>query len=54
MCWGKKAYSKEKHRGIAEMYVSDERFKAYYNKIENGCADFLRDAINIYCKQLLY
>jgi hypothetical protein len=31
------------------MYVADERFKAHYEKIFPGCAEFLRDAINIYC-----
>ena len=35
--------------GLGEMYVADERFKAYYDKIAPGCAEFLRDAINIYC-----
>ena len=42
-------YSKEYHIGLAEMYAADERFKAYYEKIAPGCAEFLRDAINIYC-----
>ncbi|WP_342025964.1 MerR family transcriptional regulator [Cytobacillus pseudoceanisediminis] len=44
-------YSKEAHAGLAEMYVADERFKAYYDKIRPGAADFLRDAINIYTGQ---
>lgn len=42
-------YSKEYHRGLGEMYVSDERFRANYNKLAPGCAEFLHDAINIYC-----
>jgi DNA-binding transcriptional MerR regulator len=42
-------YSMEYHKGLGEMYVADERFKAYYEKIAPGCAEFLRDAINIYC-----
>ena len=42
-------YSKEYHRGLGEMYVSDERFRANYDKLAPGCAEFLRDAINIYC-----
>jgi len=42
-------YSKEYHMGLAEMYVADERFKAHYDKIAPGCAEFLRDAINVYC-----
>ena len=42
-------YSKEAHIGVAQMYVDDPRFTAYYDKIAVGCAEFLRDAINVYC-----
>jgi len=42
------SYSKEAHAGIAEMYVNDERFTAYYDKEQPGMAKFLRDAILIY------
>lgn len=38
-------YSEEAHRGLAEMYVSDERFKAYYDRKGPGATEFLRDAI---------
>jgi DNA-binding transcriptional MerR regulator len=41
-------YSKEAHAGLAQMYVDDERFKAYYDKKQPGGAEFLRDAIHIY------
>jgi DNA-binding transcriptional MerR regulator len=41
-------YSKEAHAGLAQMYVDDERFKAYYDKEQPGTAEFLRDAICIY------
>ena len=41
-------YSKEAHVGLAQMYVDDERFTAYYDKIQPGTAIFLRDAIVIY------
>ena len=41
-------YSKEAHAGIAQMYVDDERFKAYYDAEQPGTAEFLRDAILIY------
>jgi DNA-binding transcriptional MerR regulator len=44
--WGK--YSKEAHAGLAEMYVADERFTAYYDKEQPGTAAFLRDAILVY------
>jgi DNA-binding transcriptional MerR regulator len=39
------SYSKEAHRGLAEMYVADERFKAYYDQKVTGRTEFLRDAI---------
>lgn len=41
-------YSKEAHAGLAQMYVDDERFKAYYDVKQPGTAAFLRDAIHIY------
>lgn len=41
-------YSSEAHAGLAQMYVADERFKAYYDKEQSGTAEFLRDAILIY------
>lgn len=41
-------YSKEAHAGLAQMYVDDERFTAYYDKEQQGTAEFLRDAIHIY------
>jgi hypothetical protein len=44
-------YSKEYHMGLGEMYVADERFRANYDKLAIGCTDFLRDAINIYCRE---
>lgn len=42
------SYSKEAHAGLAQMYVEDERFTAYYDKNQPGMAAFLRDAILIY------
>lgn len=45
-CWG--SYDKEAHANLAQMYVDDDRFKAYYDKAQNGAAEFLRDAIWIY------
>lgn len=38
-------YTPQMHKGIAEMYIGDERFKAYYDVEIPGCAQFLRDAI---------
>lgn len=48
-CWG--TYDKEAHRGIAQMYVDDERFTAYYDDKQPGTARFLRDAIFIYTEK---
>ncbi|WP_010284748.1 MerR family transcriptional regulator [Bacillus timonensis] len=42
------SYSKEAHAGVAQMYVDDERFTAYYDKEQPGTAKFLRDAIHVY------
>lgn len=44
-------YSPEAHAGLAQMYVDDERFTAYYDKEQPGTAAFLRDAIRIYTGQ---
>lgn len=41
-------YSKEAHRGLAQMYVDDERFAAYYEKNIKGLTTFMRDAIFIF------
>lgn len=43
-------YSKEAHLGLAQMYVDDLRFKEYYDAVGEGCAEFLRDALTIYCQ----
>ena len=38
-------YDVQRHRGLAELYVQDERFTAYYDREVPGCARFLRDAV---------
>ena len=38
-------YDVNKHKGLAELYITDERFTAYYDKSVSGCARFLRDAV---------
>lgn len=50
LCFYWDQYSKEAHVGLAEMYVADERFTAYYDKVQSGATAFLRDAIVIYTK----
>ncbi|SHK38058.1 MerR family transcriptional regulator [Desulforamulus aeronauticus] len=42
------SYTKEAHAGLAQMYVDDERFTAYYDAKHPGAAAFLRDAILLY------
>ena len=42
-------YDREYHKSLGEMYVADERFRVNYDKLAPGCAEFFRDAINIYC-----
>ena len=50
LCFYWNDYSKEAHKGVTQMYVEDPRFTAYYDKIAPGCAAFLRDAVEIFCK----
>ncbi len=48
LCFYWDHYTKEAHAGVARMYVDDERFAAYYDRMQPGAAVFLRDAILIY------
>lgn len=50
LCYFYDGYSKEYHKGLAEMYVADERFRANYDKIAPSCTEFLREAIHSYCR----
>lgn len=43
-----KKYTKEAHVAIGNMYISDERFKLYYDKEVAGCAEFLEAAIRFW------
>jgi len=51
LCYYWNSYSKEAHIGLAQLYVDDPRFKKYYDDIVPGGAEFLRDAIKIYCQK---
>lgn len=42
--------TKEILAGLGEMYVGDERFKANIDRHGDGTAEFMREAIKIYCK----
>lgn len=44
MCWHK--YEPAMHRGVVDMYLADERFKAYYDGNRQGCAAFLQKAVH--------
>ncbi len=46
--WKPGTYSKEVHFSLAEGYVADPRFTAYYDRVGAGCTAFFRDAIAIY------
>ena len=48
LCYFWPEYTKEAHVGVTQMYVDDERFKAYYDAKQPGLAAFLRDAVQIY------
>jgi hypothetical protein len=34
------------HRGLADMYLADERFTANYDNVEPGLAQYVHDAIH--------
>lgn len=50
LSWGQ--YNKEAHTGLGDLYVADDRFRAYYDKEQEGLAVFLRDSIRIYTANL--
>lgn len=41
--------SEARYRGLANMYVEDERFKSHYDKVKPGLAEFLNKAIHEFC-----
>jgi len=47
--WPDGYYKPDAHKGLADMYCQDPRFREYYEKIGPNCADFLKEAINYYC-----
>ena len=46
MYWPDGLYTPEAHKGLADGYVADERFKKYYEAVAPGATQFLRDAIH--------
>lgn len=47
-----KKYTAEAHKAIAAMYISDERFKLYYDKEVSGCAKLLEQAISYWVSRI--
>ncbi|WP_069988168.1 MerR family transcriptional regulator [Massilioclostridium coli] len=45
LCMVWKQYTPQAHKGLSAMYVSDERFRTYYDERQPGCAEFLHQAI---------
>lgn len=50
MTW--REYKKEVHKATANMYMEDERFKAYYDREEEGCAALLQKAVQYWADRL--
>lgn len=44
------SYSVEAHHGLVQMYTADERFNAYYDAEQPGCAEFLKRAVEEHIK----
>lgn len=47
-----KDYTEQKHKGVVSLYVQDERFKKYYDREQDGCADFLLAAVDFWAEKL--
>lgn len=45
MYWPDGMYTPEVHKALADGYIADERFRAYYEEVASGATQFLRDAI---------
>ena len=52
MHWGEGTYSPAAHAALAEGYVADPRFTAYYDgSVGEGATAFLRDALVAWCAE---
>ncbi len=45
--------SAERYRGLGQLYVEDERFRAFYDQVRPGLADFMQAAMSHYAEQSL-
>lgn len=37
------------YRGLGELYVTDDRFRAHYEKYGKGLAEYIKKAIDVFC-----
>jgi hypothetical protein len=42
----------EVFRGLGTLYVNDERFKANYEAVKPGLAEFMKDAMKVYADKM--
>ncbi|HFI0463717.1 TPA: TipAS antibiotic-recognition domain-containing protein [Streptococcus suis] len=49
--WPAGTYSKQAHLALADGYLADERFRAYYDVVGPGATQFLREALGHYCAE---
>jgi DNA-binding transcriptional MerR regulator len=47
--WKPGTYTLQAHAGLAQMYLADDRFRAYYEAVAPGATQFLCDALALYC-----
>jgi DNA-binding transcriptional MerR regulator len=45
--------TKEVYRGLGQMYVEDPRFRQNYDKLREGLAEYVRDAMSVYAEREL-
>ncbi len=48
LCMTWKQYNAEAHKGVAAMYIADERFTKYYDRNVKGCAKLLNEAVQFW------
>ncbi|MBS4960472.1 MAG: MerR family transcriptional regulator [Clostridiales bacterium] len=45
-------YTVQKHKGMINLYMQDERFKKYYDVEQDGCAEFLLKAVSFWAEKI--
>jgi len=49
--WDQAQYSRQAHAELGRMYVGDARFRAHYDRISPGAAQFFCDALQVYAAE---